>query len=259
MSRPVHTRSLIPPQDQAPTTPALAAGISPRRAPSPVPTPHTSLRHPRAKGPCDPRAKSAPSYPREEIRHTRACRGYLAAPSTKPRPNLPHLPPPPPRKKSPPSPRKELRHTRAKSSVIPARRDPSYPRKELRHTRAKRSVIPARRDPSYPRLPRVSRRAEHQAPSQPPTPPFATPTQKVPTIPAQRAPSYPREQTPSYPREEIRHTRACRGYLAAPSTKPRPNLPHLPPPPPRKISSVIPTASAGTTKARTRPSGGAES
>ena len=110
--------------------PALAAGISPRRAPSPVPTSHTSLRRPHAKSPHHPRAKS--------------------------------------------------------------------------------SVIPARRDPSYPRLPRVSRRTEHQAPSQPPTPPSATPTQKVPAAPAQKVPATPAQQ-------QIRHPHGKRGHDGSPN------------------------------------------
>ena len=184
-------------------TPALAAGISPRCAPSPVPASHLCthpLRH--------TRAKPAPSYPRKaspvipaqgQPRHTRArpAPSYPRSPRVSRR--AAHQAPfPPPTLRAPLSvtpAQNQIRHTRACRGYPAALR--TKPRSRLPHSAPTLSVTPtqsqirhtrARPDPSYPRSPRVSRRTAHQAPF---PPPISARTLSV--IPAQG---------------QIRHTRA---------------------------------------------------
>ena len=101
--------------------PGLNRGISPRTAPNPLRNPAAPLRHLRALS-ATPVATSAIPAPTSVIpalahfRHTRACRGYLAANSTQP----------PSRPSRPSVTRRHLRHTRA----------------HLRHTRTRPSVAP---------------------------------------------------------------------------------------------------------------------
>ncbi len=175
-----------------------------------------------------------PPHPHSPFRHTRARRGYLAAPSTKPRPHLPSptqqlrhpaqnkLRPPAqmssatPTQTTPPHPRKQLCHTRAQTpspprsnSVTPALKlrhpraqTPSHPRKQLRHTRVNNSATPARASSVIPAL------AAGISPSTAPSPPLApSPPRSNSVTPALKL-RHPRAQTPSHPRKQLRHTRA---------------------------------------------------
>ena len=72
---PPHATTRPPPALAPSVIPALAAGISPWRAPNPALASRLHFCHARTP----------------QLRHTRACRGYPAVASTKP---CPHLPPP---------------------------------------------------------------------------------------------------------------------------------------------------------------------
>ena len=172
----------------------------------------------------DDRRRSDQPPPKPPLRPHGAHSIQLPNSSLTPAPKLRH-----PRPPSVTPTQNKLRHPSAPLDSSPPRsRAPSHPREassvtptrsQLRHTRAK----PA---PSYPRSPRVSRRAERQVPPLLPSSPRKT-SSRTPTLtppyPRSRAPSHPREASSVTPaRSQLRHTRARRGYLAAPSTQPRP-------------------------------------
>ena len=126
----------------------------------------------------------------------------------------------------------------------------------LRRTPAKAPRrTPARLDPSYPRSPRVSRRAEHQAPFPPPAcRTSATPAQKRSAATPQKRSAAPRETRSVIPALAAGISPRC-----APSPVPASRMPHLrrthPPRPSFPPPSVIP-AQAGTQatpRARPRP------
>ncbi len=141
----------------------------------------------------------------------------------------------PPRKSSVTPPRKSSATPPRKSSVTPARPQLRHPRApKLRHTRACRGylAVPSTKPRTHPgHLPTPTNTYQTRPRPNPPdqirTPPPPTPT---PSHPHPTAPSPPRPTAPSPPRPQLRHTRACRGYLAAPSTKPPTHPGHLPTP-----------------------------
>ena len=228
-SYPREISSVIPARNRLRHTRARRGYLAaPSTKPVPTsPTPHAPLPLAPAQHRRRTHAKSAPPHPREissviparsRLRHTRARRGYLAAPSTKPVPTspTPHAP-------LPLAPAQHRRRTHAKSAPPHPRNTAAAPtRNQLRHTRAKSA-------PSYPRSPRVSRRAEHQARSHLPNP-----TRSPPPRTRATPPPHPREISSAAPtRNQLRHTRA----KSAPSY-------------PREVGSVIPALAAGISPRR---------
>ena len=148
--------------------------------PAPPPTP----RHPPAPPLRHPRRKRGPPPPRKEVRHTRACRGYLAEHSTQAASASPRPP-----------------------CAGWGRREEAW-RAPHRDTRAPTS--------SYPRLPRVSRGVLDGVPRVLPArgrgggKGLGAHHIEIPAPPLR--PTRAKKSRP--PRKKIRHTRACRGYLA---------------------------------------------
>ena len=167
-----------------------------RQAPShPLPSSVT----PAPLDPVIPALASSRHIRASKIRHTRACRGYLAEFCTESRACPSH-----PRAYLRPTRTRKLCPTHALTSVPPTPPSSVIPAPKLRHTRACRGYLAefctepracsrhpraylcpthAPKLPSYPRLPRVSRRVLHGAPRLLPPPP------RLP-------PSYPRQARP---------------------------------------------------------------